>query len=83
MDRSILEVFLNRGEDVGTMTMFPENRLDQVVVSADGLEGIVDVSIRVTGLRSGWAMASASAPENESAENERDQPQPRLGFEAL
>jgi beta-fructofuranosidase len=65
MDRSILEVFLNGGEDVGTMTMFPRRRFDRVVVLAEGLEGVVDVSVRLTGLRSGWTKASSSAFKNE------------------
>jgi beta-fructofuranosidase len=59
IDRSILEVFLDEGRAVGTMTFFPEGVLDTMVLKTEGLnEGIV-VSVKVWGLKSTWmGMAS-------------------------
>lgn len=59
IDRSILEIFLNGGVDAGAMTVFPEGRLDRVNVVTEGTEGVLNVRLRIRGLRSGWASGSA------------------------
>lgn len=54
LDRSVLEVFLNNGEEVGTMTFFTEGMLDTVVIGTRGMSEGVEVQAEVWGLRSGW-----------------------------
>ncbi|MCJ1257247.1 hypothetical protein MMC24_005072, partial [Lignoscripta atroalba] len=55
LDRSLLEVFLNGGQNSGTMSFFPEGRLDSLVVGTEGLNEGVEVGVRVWGLESTWA----------------------------
>ncbi|KAM3068691.1 Invertase [Clarireedia jacksonii] len=55
IDRSILETFLDGGRNSGTMTFFPEGKLDTLRVATAGLNAGVGVSVAVWGLRSGWA----------------------------
>ncbi|EHL02573.1 putative Invertase 4 [Glarea lozoyensis 74030] len=52
IDRSILEVFLDQGRAVGTMTFFPEGVLDTMVLKTAGLNEGVVVSVAVWGLKS-------------------------------
>jgi beta-fructofuranosidase len=55
MDRSILEVFLDRGRNSAIMTFFPEGDLDTMDMRTDGLNEGVGVSVAVWGLKSTWA----------------------------
>lgn len=55
IDRSILEVFLDRGRNSGTMTFYPQGMLDTMVFSTAGLNEGVEVSVAVWGLQSTWA----------------------------
>lgn len=56
LDRTILEVFVNGGQQSGTMTFFPEQPLDVLMISAGGVAANASVSVAVWGLESGWAM---------------------------
>lgn len=42
-DTSVLEVYLGKGLQVGTMAFFPENKLDTFVMKSEGLTGEVEV----------------------------------------
>ncbi|RAL65003.1 hypothetical protein DID88_001593 [Monilinia fructigena] len=54
IDRTILEVFLDGGRSSGTITFFPEGKLDKVVVAtADLNEGVV-VEAGIWGLEGAW-----------------------------
>lgn len=55
LDRSILEVFLQGGEQSATITLFPEQPLDVLVVRTAELNDGVEVSVSVWGLESAWA----------------------------
>jgi len=50
LDRSVTEVFLNDGAEVGTMGFWPWEELDRLVISSTGTAGAVRTAIRVTGL---------------------------------
>jgi beta-fructofuranosidase len=52
VDRSIMEVFLNGGEQSATTTFFPEGRLDNVVIAAEGVGDGVRIEVEVWGLES-------------------------------
>lgn len=56
VDRSVIEVFVNGGQQSGTMTFFPEWELDVLMVSAGGIagDGEVVVSVGVWGLVNTW-----------------------------
>lgn len=54
IDRTILEVFLDHGEQSATITFFPEQRLDTLLISTGGLNPGVEVSARIWSLESGW-----------------------------
>lgn len=56
LDRSIFEVFLQGGEQSATVTLFPEQALDVLVLRTAELNAGVRVSVRVWGLESAWAM---------------------------
>jgi sucrose-6-phosphate hydrolase SacC (GH32 family) len=52
MDRSIVEVFLNKGLRAGTMTVWPEQPYDTLVVSVEHWnEDIGKVNVKVQDLR--------------------------------
>ena len=53
-DRSIFEVFLLRGAQKATVTLFPEYPLDTLIVKTAGLNTGAKVSVAVWGLQSGW-----------------------------
>ncbi|EIM87944.1 uncharacterized protein STEHIDRAFT_54879 [Stereum hirsutum FP-91666 SS1] len=55
VDRTLLEVFLADGERSGTVSFFPEERLDGLVVGTNGLNEGIEVSLVVRGLESAWA----------------------------
>lgn len=58
IDRSILEVFLDGGEQSATITFFPTQRLDTVLLSTAGLNPGVQISARIWSLESTWASNS-------------------------
>jgi beta-fructofuranosidase len=58
IDRSIIEVFLNGGEQSATLTFFPEGRLDTMTIGAAGVSNEVTVDVRVWGLQSTWEQAA-------------------------
>lgn len=53
MDRSILEVYLNRGVKAGTLTMFPSSPLDTVRFQTNDMPVWASLKVRVQGLRAG------------------------------
>lgn len=55
IDRSLLEVFLNGGEQSATASFFPTAPLDELTISAKSLGGEAVVDVKVWGLESGWA----------------------------
>jgi beta-fructofuranosidase len=55
IDRSILEIFLDKGRNSATMTFFPEGPLDTMELRAGGLNEGVEISVVVQGLKSTWA----------------------------
>ncbi|KAK4959669.1 Invertase [Elasticomyces elasticus] len=55
VDRSILEVFVNGGEQSATTTFFPTRPLDQMSIGAVGIAQNVTVSVAVWGLGDAWA----------------------------
>ncbi|PGH10511.1 hypothetical protein AJ79_05439 [Helicocarpus griseus UAMH5409] len=56
IDRSILEVFLNYGEQSATVVFYPLESLDQLTVSARDLNEHVTADIEVWGLQSTWSV---------------------------
>jgi beta-fructofuranosidase len=54
LDRSLLEVFLDGGNQSATITHFPTHRLDSVLISTGELNPGVQVSAAVWGLKSAW-----------------------------
>ncbi|KAG4030461.1 hypothetical protein MFRU_012g01940 [Monilinia fructicola] len=54
IDRTVLEVFLDAGRSSGTMTFFPEGKLDTLVVGTAGLNEGVVVAASVWGLEGAW-----------------------------
>ncbi|KAL9634129.1 MAG: hypothetical protein Q9164_004282 [Protoblastenia rupestris] len=64
IDRSILEIFLENGARVATVTFFPEEALDTLVLgTGDIMEG-VGVTAEVYGLRGTWTGQEGSANGN-------------------
>lgn len=55
IDRSIIEVFLNGGVESATNTFFATQPLSLMIVSATDLPTGMEVSVKVTGLKSAWA----------------------------
>lgn len=55
LDRSLFEVFLQGGEQSATISLFPEQPLDLMVLRTAGLNEGVGVSAAVWGLDSAWA----------------------------
>ncbi|CZS93302.1 hypothetical protein WAI453_000941 [Rhynchosporium graminicola] len=60
IDRSILEVFLDRGRNSGTFTFFPEGVLDTIEIRTAGLNEDALVSVSIWGLKSTWAPQAGS-----------------------
>ena len=60
IDRSILEVFLDGGTSSATITFFPEQRLDSVVLSTADLNKDVQVSAAIWSLKSTMISASSN-----------------------
>nr|ANC68529.1 beta-fructofuranosidase [Aureobasidium sp. P6] len=60
LDRTILELFVNEGEQVATVTFFPEYPLDTLRIGARNLPEGADVSVAVWGLRDAWASQADS-----------------------
>ncbi|KAF4556220.1 Glycosyl hydrolases family 32 N-terminal domain-containing protein 2 [Elsinoe fawcettii] len=56
VDRSVVEVFLNGGQQVGTMVFYPQRELDTLTVGVAGVAEGVGVSVAVWGLRDTWAV---------------------------
>jgi beta-fructofuranosidase len=54
LDRSVFEVFLQGGEQSATITVWPEEPLDTMVLSTADLNADVSVSVSVWGLDSAW-----------------------------
>lgn len=55
IDRSIIEVFLNRATYSATATFFPTSPLTELEISTAGLPDGAVVSVKVWGLESAWA----------------------------
>ena len=60
IDRSILEVFLDGGEQSATSIFFPQGRLDHMIFSTSNIHSNVTVSVAVWGLKSAWATQANS-----------------------
>ncbi|CZS90124.1 related to SUC2-invertase (sucrose hydrolyzing enzyme) [Rhynchosporium agropyri] len=60
IDRSILEVFLDRGRNSGTFTFFSEGVLDTIEIRTAGLNEDALVSVGIWGLKSTWAPQAGS-----------------------
>ena len=58
IDRSIFEVFVNGGEQSGTMTFYPTRPLDTMRFSAGGVAANATVSVGVWGLEDTWEGAA-------------------------
>ena len=56
VDRSILEVFLNGGEESATSLFFTDEPLSSVTFEATDFPDGTQVSVTVTALLSGWTM---------------------------
>ena len=54
IDRSILEVFLDGGQRSATTSFFSKGELDTLMVSTEGLNEGIGVSVQVWGLQSAW-----------------------------
>lgn len=54
VDRSLLEVFLNGGEQSATASFYPTSPLEELRISSKGLAEGVSVQVDVWGLESGW-----------------------------
>jgi beta-fructofuranosidase len=54
IDRSIAEIFLDRGRNGATMTFFPTGMLDTMDIRASGLNEGVEIAVEVWGLKSTW-----------------------------
>jgi beta-fructofuranosidase len=54
VDRSIIELFVNRGEIAATSIFFPRQPLDTLTVTANGISEAVEVSVGVWALKSPW-----------------------------
>jgi beta-fructofuranosidase len=55
LDRTILELFVNGGEQSGTVTFFPDYPLDTLRIGAGGVAKGANVSVAVWGLKDAWA----------------------------
>lgn len=55
LDRTILEVFVNSGEQSGTMVFYPTRPLDTMRIGAEGVPENATVSVAVWGLTDQWA----------------------------
>ncbi|KKY18406.1 putative glycoside hydrolase family 32 protein [Phaeomoniella chlamydospora] len=53
-DRSLLEIFCNGGIRAGTISVFPEQLLDTIVIKTGNLNTGVKVDVSVWGLKSAW-----------------------------
>ncbi|KAF2011946.1 glycoside hydrolase family 32 protein [Aaosphaeria arxii CBS 175.79] len=54
VDRSILEVYLNGGEEVATSVFFPTEPLDTAVFRVGGINESASASVAVWGLKAAW-----------------------------
>jgi beta-fructofuranosidase len=54
VDRSIIELFVNKGETAATALFFPDSPLDTMMVRTAGLNEAVEVSIGVWALKATW-----------------------------
>lgn len=54
IDRSIIELYFNGGEAVGTSVFFPDSPLDTLILAARGLNETVQASVAVWALKSPW-----------------------------
>ncbi|MCJ1477553.1 hypothetical protein MMC13_006225 [Lambiella insularis] len=54
LDRSLVEVYLNGGQRVGTMVYFAEGEMDTLVVAARGVPKGVTVGVEIWGLKGIW-----------------------------
>lgn len=55
IDRTILEVFVNGGQQSATMTFFPTRPLDALALTVGGISQNASAAVAVWGLTSGWA----------------------------
>lgn len=75
IDRSILEIFVNGGQQYGTITFFPTARLDQLTIASGGLSSGISAEVEVWGLDDAWAdMASADGIVYGNATNGKTEP---------
>ena len=56
IDRSILEIFLENGARVATVSFFPETELDTLMLATGDMLDGMDATAEVYGLRSTWTM---------------------------
>lgn len=61
IDRSLVEVYLNGGQRVGTMVYFAEGEMDVLVVAANGVPDGVGVGVEVWGLEGIWGEAGKNS----------------------
>ena len=72
IDRSIIEVFLNGSEYVGTSVFFPTEPFDRMNISVEGIDARASSIIQIWGLRAAWleqADANGVVVGNVSARN--------------
>lgn len=55
IDRSIIEVFVNGGQQSGTMTFYPNRPLDTLLISVGGIAANASSSVGVWALQDTWA----------------------------
>ncbi|KAI5246161.1 hypothetical protein E4T43_02863 [Aureobasidium subglaciale] len=60
LDRSILELFVNGGEQSATVTFFPDYPLDTLRIGASDIPEGAAVSVAVWGLKNAWASQANS-----------------------
>jgi beta-fructofuranosidase len=61
LDRTILELFVNGGEQSGTMTFFPDYPLDTLRIGAKDIPEGAGVSVAIWGLKDAWASQANDA----------------------
>jgi beta-fructofuranosidase len=54
IDRSVLEVFLDKGHFSGTSVFFPKSKLDRMVIKTEGMAVGMKVEVGVWGLKGTW-----------------------------
>ena len=59
-DRTILEVFLNGGQSLGTTVFYPLERLDMLIIQTGGLNFGTTVAVEVWALEDAWSVSESN-----------------------